>query len=170
MQTSKAQGNESGVKVRRAALRLLLGVLEEHVPLSDQLSAPKGPVSALAPPERARAQRLASDTLRFLRRADQMLGPFLRLVPVPVVHNILRMAVVELLEHGTAAHGVVSDAVTLTRSEAPEGKSPGLVNAVLRKVARLDPAVWRAAEPPRLPKPLRKRLVATYGNKTVIEM
>jgi len=169
MQTSKSDGNQSGVAARKAALRLILGVLEERVPLSDQLAAPKGPLALLPPPEKARAQRLASDTLRYLRRSDQMLGPFLRLVPVPVVHNILRMATVELLAHGTAAHGVVSDAVTLTHSEAPEGKSPGLVNAVLRKVARLDPAQWREADPPRMPKPLRKRLVAAYGNKTVIE-
>ena len=88
MQTSEAHRNDSGIAARKAALRLLLGVLEDGVPLSDQLSAPKGPVSALAPPDKARAQRIASDTLRFLRRSDQILGPFLRLVPVPGLRRL----------------------------------------------------------------------------------
>ncbi|ABV94766.1 ribosomal RNA small subunit methyltransferase B [Dinoroseobacter shibae DFL 12 = DSM 16493] len=153
---------------RAAALALLAGVLSERMSLADQTAHPKGPFAECAPAERARAQRLATGVLRHLRTCDQMLGPHLRMPPYPAIHNILRLGAYELCALGEAPHGVVHAAVDLARAEDPQSRAPGLVNAVLRKVADLGPALWAAAPPAQLPKPFRKGLVKVWGNKTVI--
>lgn len=152
---------------RAAALGLLTGVLSDGVSLADQIGHAKGPLAACAPADRARAQRLATGVLRHLRTCDQMLGPHLRLPPYPVIHNILRLGTFEICALGAAPHGVVSAAVDLARAQDPQSRAPGLVNAVLRKVADLGPALWAAAPPAQLPKPFRKGLVKVWGGKTV---
>jgi 16S rRNA (cytosine967-C5)-methyltransferase len=152
---------------RAAALALLTGVLSDATPLSDQTAHPKGAFAACAPPDRARAQRLATGVLRHLRTCDQMLGPHLRMPPYPAIHNILRLGTYELCALGAAPHGVVSAAVDLARAEDPQSRAPGLVNAILRKVADLGPALWPAAPPAQMPKPFRKGLVQVWGNRTV---
>ncbi|MDJ0859925.1 MAG: transcription antitermination factor NusB [Dinoroseobacter sp.] len=155
---------------RAGALALLTGVLEDRVPLAELVARSSGPFSALPPGDRARAQRLATETLRHLRTCDQMLGPYLRLAPRLYVHNALRLATYELMALGEASHGVVSAAVDLVRRAQPGSKAPGLVNAVLRKVAQRDREDWTSAPPPSLPKAFRKPLVAAWGSKTVAAM
>ncbi|WP_439124888.1 transcription antitermination factor NusB, partial [Marivita sp.] len=66
----------------------------------------------LTPPERATAQRLITETLRYLGRADHVLTSNLQRQPPLRVMNLLRMATVELMTGG-AAHGVVNEAVKL---------------------------------------------------------
>jgi len=53
---------------RGAAARLVEGVTEGRASLSDQMQ--RGALAGLAPPDRARAQRLALATLRNLSKAD----------------------------------------------------------------------------------------------------
>lgn len=147
---------------RRAALALIAqvqdgGLLTEAAPV----------LTALPPAERARAQRLALSTCRWMDRADRMLGPYLRLKPSDPVLNILRLGTVELAVDGAAPHGVTSALVEICRAQSAQGsKAPGLVNAVLRRVAK-DAARWADLPLPRLPKPLRKLLVAAYGKHGV---
>ena len=145
-----------GLPARRAALDLILTVTEERRLLSEARLP-----DDLAPEDRARAERLAAQALRWAGRADRVLGPYLRKRPAPRTHAVLRLAVWELLGEGTPAHGVVNAAVALA------GRAQGgLVNAVLRKISGAS-IEWDALPVPRLPKWLRKPLLAAYGRHPV---
>ncbi|MGV6811258.1 MAG: RsmB/NOP family class I SAM-dependent RNA methyltransferase [Brevirhabdus sp.] len=148
-----------GVQTRRVAVRLLDEVLAGGRALSE-LDALYEP---LVPAERARAQRLATTTLRHLARADALLEPFLRKPPPVFALNLLRLATVELCHDRAAAHGVVDSAVSVIRGNRRMNHLSGLVNAVLRKVTAEGPARWADLPPSQIPPWLRGRLVATYG-------
>lgn len=150
---------------RRAAAALIAGVTEAHETLSEQA----GVLAGLAPPDRARAQRLAIATLRALPRADAMLKPHLRKAPPADLRALLRLATVELCTGGEA-HGVVSAAVELTHAggRRTEGYA-GLVNAVLRKVAA-ETDRWARLPEPALPGWLRGRLMSAWGKVAVQHM
>ncbi len=148
---------------RRAALALLGDVTERHKLLSEVL--PKR-LAGLDAPGRARAQRLATTTLRAMDRADRMLGPYLKKRPPARVMNILRLGVVEMCEQGAPAHGVVNAAVSMARTDRRHGAAAGLVNAVLRKIAG-ETAKWSTLPVPHLPRWLRKPLIADYGKNRV---
>ena len=152
-----------GLEARRAAVALLDAVTGDARLLSELLP---GAVAHLPEAERARAQRLAVATLRWMDRADRILGPFLRQRPFLTVHNILRLGVVELAVDRAAAHGVVDSAVELARGSRDTVRMAGLVNAVLRKVAG-DLDRWDRLPLPQLPKWLRRPLVAAYGKAAV---
>lgn len=144
---------------RSMAVDLLTSVLGEHALLS-QLALPDG----LVPAERARAERLAQETLRQLDRIDKVLKPLLRKAPPLPVMNILRLAVLELAQ-GTAAHGVVNDAVTLTRRNRRTQHLSGLVNAVLRGLP--DPVDLASMPVPMLPRWIRQPIVHAWGRDAV---
>ncbi len=150
---------------RRVALLLLGDVTEEARLLSEVLARR---VARLPAAERARAQRLALTTLRVMDRADRMLGPHLRKRPSPRVLNILRLGVAEICELGEAPHGVVNAAVSLA-ADRRDARLKGLINAVLRKVAQ-ETDKWHKLPVPRLPKWLRKPLIADYGKAAVEAM
>ena len=147
---------------RVAALALLQAVTADRRTLAEagpDLLAPLGPAA------RARALRLATDTLRQAGRADRLLGPHLRRRPPERVMDLLRLGTVELARGG-AAHGVVNACVTLARADKDSRPMAGLVNAVLRRVAEAAPEL--ASLPPApLPKTLRKPLVAAWGKEAV---
>ncbi|MBL3554132.1 transcription antitermination factor NusB [Rhodovulum sulfidophilum] len=147
MDEARERGTE---RTRAAALELIRAVLEDRR-LIAELAGPEGPLEPLEPSERARAQRLAVSTLRHMGRADAVLKPFLRRPPPPPVRAILRLATVEMLDGGAAAHGAVNAAVALARADRKTEALAGLVNAVLRKVADLPASDWQALPPPRLP-------------------
>ncbi|WP_439521561.1 RsmB/NOP family class I SAM-dependent RNA methyltransferase [Marivita sp.] len=120
----------------------------------------------LTPPERATAQRLITETLRYLGRADHLLTPHLQRQPPLRVMNLLRMATVELMTGG-AAHGVVNEAVKLAGRNKKTAPMKGLVNAVLRKITALDQTAWDAAPETMLPKWLRPKLAKTWSKPVV---
>lgn len=151
-------------RAREAAVRMLDAVLGEGVLLGQC----DGILAGLAPPERARAQRLAAEVLRHVEQADRVLKPFLRKAPPLTVANVLRLGVVELVSGG-AAHGVVNEAVSLLRAHRRHGALAGLANAVLRKVAALE-APFARLPPQRLPFWLRKPLVDAWGREAVTAM
>ncbi|THD83652.1 methyltransferase domain-containing protein [Aliigemmobacter aestuarii] len=157
-----------GLAARRAALALLAGVLGEGRMIGPLSGAADGPLSALAPADRARAQRLALTVLRHLDAADRVLAPLLQRPPPLAARNILRLAVVELAE-GAAAHGVVNDAVTLARQGKRTASMAGMVNAVLRRLAQASVNL-DAMPPQRMPDWLRKPLVAAWGPQAVAGM
>jgi len=150
---------------RAAALTLLMGVTEDHRLLSELLPRVMAP---LAPADRARAQRLATGTLRWMDRADRALGPFLRMKPWPRTHNALRLALYEIFVEGAADHGAVNAAVDLVRAAPDTAPQAGLANAVLRNVIRKGG--WDALPLPRLPKWLRKPLIDDFGKDRVLAM
>lgn len=154
----------AGLGPRQAAARLLVGVLEDGAMLSELL--PK--LSRFPAEERARAQRLATGTLRQLDRCDRVLGPHLRKRPAPAVMSVLRLGAYEICAEGAPAHGVVNSAVEIMRANPKTKHLSGLVNAVLRRVGEEGPAAWAKLPAPRLPKWLRKPLIDDYG-KGVVE-
>lgn len=159
--------SQSGVYARRSAVYLLDQVLGEERLLPELIGG--GALEQLQPEDRARAQRLATETLRGLERADRLLQKHLKKNPPLTVRNVLRLATVELCSGG-AAHGVVNDAVELVSRNKGTASMKGLVNAVLRKVAAAGPEEWNKLRVPRLPKWLRKPLVEAYGSEAVAAM
>ncbi|MDO5659261.1 MAG: RsmB/NOP family class I SAM-dependent RNA methyltransferase [Paracoccus sp. (in: a-proteobacteria)] len=143
---------------RAGALRLLAGLREGIAP-ADNAAA----LDRLPPPERARALRLALAVLRHRATADAVMAPFMQRRPRPDMADILRLGAVEMLALGTAPHGAVDSAVSLTRKLGPKGRAAaGMVNAVLRKVSGAGEA-WAAQGPQRMPDWLRKPAVAQWG-------
>lgn len=147
---------------RQGALRLLQGV-REGLSLSDQ----SGGLKRLLPADQARAGRLAAETLRHMDRADEVLQQYVNRKPSPQVLDVLRLATVELLELGGAAHGVVDAAVNLTRAQGKKGQAAaGMVNAVLRKVSQHQG--WEQITPQELPDWLRDAVTDAYGEEATL--
>lgn len=159
--------SNSATAARRSAIYLLDQVLGEGRLLSECLAA--GALDRLGPEDRARAQRLAVETLRGLERADRLLDNHLNRTPALTVHNALRLGAVELC-NGEAAHGVVNSMVEIVSRSRKHGRLKGLVNAVLRKVAAEGPEAWPKMRVPRLPEWLRDPLIAAWGADAVIGM
>lgn len=145
---------------RRSAVYLLDQVLGEGRLTSELIAS--GALDHLSPADRARAQRLANDTLRGLDRADRLLKRHLRKPPPLHVFNILRLGTVELC-HGGDAHGVVNDLVGLIGGHKRYGKLKGLINAVLRNMADGAGQSWNDLRLPRLRDWLRDPLVQAWG-------
>lgn len=158
---------QQGLGPRKAALFLLDRVTSEGKLLSELIG--EGALQHLPVEDRARAQRLATETLRGLARADRMLARFLQKTPPEPVRNVLRLCTVELAG-GEAAHGVVNAGVELVASNKRTQSMKGLVNAVLRKVAQEGPEGWNKLAKPHMPGWLRGPLKEAYGNNTVISM
>lgn len=152
---------------RATAVHLLDQVLGEGRLMSDLLAG--GAVQALPPADRARAQRLAGDTLRGLDRADRLLAKHLRKPPPLLVRNVLRAATVELALGGDA-HGVVNEAVKIVGAHPRHNRLKGLVNAVLRKIVDEAPRKWNDLRQPALPGWLRAPLVEAWGKGPVAAM
>ncbi|PIE10708.1 MAG: 16S rRNA methyltransferase [Rhodobacterales bacterium] len=151
---------------RRSALYLMDRITFTGALMAELLA--EGALERLQPEDRARAQRLATQTLRELGRADTMLKRHMTKMPAGSVMNILRLGAVELCLGG-AAHGVVHDWVELCARGKRTAKMKGLVNAVLRKVAA-DAARWETLPPSRMPGWLRDPLVMAWGEPVMRAM
>jgi len=153
-----------GDMARNGALRLIQGV-RDGLSLSDQ----SGVLRKMPVAEQARAARLAAETLRHQGRADQVIDTFVNRKPAPQVADVLRLAVVEMLELGAPAHGVVGAAVDLTRTLGKRGQAAaGMVNAVLRKASAYEG--WADLRPQQLPEWLRDPLLDAYDEGTMSAM
>jgi len=159
--------SKSGYQARRSAVHLLDQVMDKGRLLSEVIGG--GALQKLVPEDRARAQRLATETLRNLERADRILQKHLKKPPAITVQNVLRMATVELCQGG-AAHGVINDAVEIVAKGKRTAGMKGLTNAVLRKVADKGVDEWEKLRVPRLPKWLRKPLAQAYGNEAMLSI
>ncbi len=156
-----------GFAPRLAAANLLKGVLEEGRLLSDLIQSGNGPLASLPPQGKARAQSLASDTLRHLGRIDTVLDQFLQKEPPLYARNVLRLATCELLVDGIAPHAAVDAAVRLVKNNHQTQHLSGLANAVARRVAEHGPEMWPDLDPTPLPPALAKPFAKTYGRKAV---
>ena len=158
---------QQGLGPRKAALFLLDQVTTEGKLLPELIG--EGALQHLPVEDRARAQRLATETLRGMARADRMLARFLQKTPPDAVRNVLRLCTVELAG-GEAAHGVVNAGVELVARNKRTQSMKGLVNAVLRKVAAEGPEGWAKLALPRMPGWLRKPLKNAYGAEVIAAM
>jgi 16S rRNA (cytosine967-C5)-methyltransferase len=149
---------------RRAALALIARVTQDRLLLSDPACA--SILAPLSPEDRARAQRLASETLRNLTRLDTWLKPRLSRIPPPQVQEALRLGALEIAQ-GAAPHGVVNDIVSILAEGKKTHPFKGLANAVLRRLGEEGPTAFAGLPPSPLPQWLRKPLLAAWGKPAV---
>ncbi|WP_207484680.1 RsmB/NOP family class I SAM-dependent RNA methyltransferase [Arenibaculum pallidiluteum] len=153
---------------RAAALDLIEAVLRRRTLLDEAIEANQ-PLRALDPRDRAFARLLAATVLRRLGQLDAALAEFLNKPEPPKapVHDILRLGAAQLLFLGTPAHAAVDTAVALTARRRQE-PFRGLVNAILRRVARESDTLATNQDAPRLNTPdwLWRSWTAAYGAET----
>jgi len=130
---------------RLAASSLLEAVLERRRPLEEALDTLP---AAMEGRDRAAGHRIAAAALRRLGSLDAVLEPYLRRDPPAPARRALRIGAAELLLLGTPPHAAVASAVEI----APKPLA-GLVNAVLRKVAREGAAALEGLDGARLDTP-----------------
>ena len=122
---------------RSVAFDILRAVLTKGTPLDDALAVHDG-LNLLPRRDRGFTRTIVGMTLRRLGQIDALIETLIE-KPLPrqaaVVHDVLRLAVAELLFLDVAPHAAVDSAVTLVESRG-HPKFKGLVNAVLRRVSR----------------------------------
>ena len=150
---------------RLAAVRLMHSVTLGGNALSDAMMDDW--YRSLPPQQRARAQRLATAALRFAKRADQAVRPFMEKAPQPRVMAILRVGVVEAMEYDIPVHAIVNDYVGICGQDRKVNNAKGMVNAVLRKAIPAAAEKWRKMGVPTLPKWIRKAMMDAYGPAAV---
>ena len=143
------------ISARFGALALIHAVLMDKRMLGDTISSEVGPLSKLAPSDRARAQSLASLTLRHMPRLDVILDEFLERKPPLRALNALRVCAAEIVLDGITAHGAVNAAVEIVRGSNKTKHLGGMVNAVGRKLGALKFDSLQELPAPQLPKALR---------------
>jgi 16S rRNA (cytosine967-C5)-methyltransferase len=155
---------------RGLAHELIAGVLIDRRPL-DQLLAEalaRPEAAQIEPRDRAFARLLAATVLRRLGELELVLDAFLA-KPLPMaaqrVWAILLTGAAQLLLVKTSPHAAVDLAVEATRREPHGARFAGLVNAVLRRVAREGAGVLAGQDGARLNVPawLWQRWEKTYG-------
>jgi 16S rRNA (cytosine967-C5)-methyltransferase len=153
---------------RLAAIGILNGVMTEQKQLSEMIQTED--FRYLPSEERARAQRLATHTLRHVGRADRALRPHLSKLPAVEVLNILRLGVVEIVALDAPAHAVVNDLVSICAANGQTRGFKGLINAVLRKSIADISGKWDKSPVQMMPKWLRNPLKEAYGNGAIMAM
>jgi 16S rRNA (cytosine967-C5)-methyltransferase len=152
---------------RALALDVLGRVLGRGLPF-DEIFAGHPRLGNLEPRDRAFARLLVTTVLRHLGQIDAVLGTFVERTPKDVrVHNLLRLGAAQLLVLGTPAHAAVGESVALATGR--EAYARGLVNAVLRRIAREGPALLATQDAARLNTPawLWQAWEAAFGEERV---
>lgn len=160
--------NTATISARFGAVALLHAVLIERTMLGDAVQNEDGPISKLAPPDRARAQSLAALTLRHMPRIDEILEGFLEHKPPLRALNALRICAAEIVLDGIPAHGAVNAAVEIVRASTKTKHLGGMVNAVGRKLGALDVESLQDLPVPQLPKAVRGAIVKAFGEEGTV--
>ncbi|MBP5858772.1 16S rRNA (cytosine(967)-C(5))-methyltransferase RsmB [Marivibrio halodurans] len=160
-----------GLAARRAAFLLLDAVLTRRQALDDALERATAPTGALAEVPEARdrgfARTMVLTVLRRLGQIDQLIDRYMAHEPkgkAQSVRHILRLGTAQIIFLGTPPHAAVDTSVALAVA-LRLGAFKGLVNAILRRIAKEGTAIARKQEPGRLNSPawLRERWIAAYG-------
>ncbi len=149
---------------RAVARDLLEHVLAKGRTLDDAAGLVEGH-ARLEPRDRAFARLLAASVLRRMGSLDAVLARCLdKGAPPSPVRDILRLGAAQLLLLGTPDHAAVGETVALCTGRAQSLK--GLVNAVLRRVARDGKSLLSALDSARLDTPpwLWHILSTAYGD------
>jgi 16S rRNA (cytosine967-C5)-methyltransferase len=139
---------------RVVAFEILGQVLDRRRPLDQAIAAHEG-FARLEPRDRAFVRNLLATTLRRLGQIDAVLSGCLTHELPPrgrSVMQALRLGAAQLLFLGTPAHAAVDGSVRLADSRALASYK-GLVNAVLRRVAREGAALVPGQDAARLNTP-----------------
>jgi 16S rRNA (cytosine967-C5)-methyltransferase len=140
-----------GLAVRRIAAAILDGVLRRRHALDEQLGSCKE-LAALPERDRALAHALVATVLRRFGTLRYLMAQFLDRGPpaqAPLVETALLLGAAQILFLQIPDHAAVDLAVRLAQADRNAARYAGLVNAVLRRVARegverlagLDPVV-----------------------------
>jgi 16S rRNA (cytosine967-C5)-methyltransferase len=162
-----ARHPDAALATRDAALDLIEAVLRRKTPLDDAFEAHPA-LPGLSSRDRGFVRMMAATALRRLGQIDAALGTLLDrpAPPKPVVLDLLRLGLAQVLFLGTPAHAAVDTAVGLAelRGQAPY---KGLVNAVLRRAAREGQALLDGQDAARLNTPdwLWDSWVRAYGEE-----
>ncbi|HUO22815.1 MAG TPA: transcription antitermination factor NusB [Caulobacteraceae bacterium] len=138
----EAQAGE-GLAARRAALELLMAALERRAGMDEALARPA--FVKLDRRERAFARALVMLTLRRLGQIDAALRDKLQKPPPEAVTAILRLGAAQLYFMDAPDFAVVNTSVELAGERKDARPFKGLVNAVLRGLARGGPPVEDAS-------------------------
>lgn len=159
-----------GLAARRAATDLIGRVLDNGRPLDLELDAmaAQGAFRGLEPRDRALVRALVGTTLRRLGQIDHALS---RLIDKPLPEKaararaILRIGAAQLLFMDVPDHAAVSLAVDLAGEDRLGRPWKGLINGVLRGLARRRDEILQSQDPVRLNTPdwLLVRWIVAYG-------
>jgi 16S rRNA (cytosine967-C5)-methyltransferase len=167
---SKRDEDAPGLAARRIAGDLLDGVLRHRRAL-DELIDSNRDFAALEDRDRALARALASTVLRRLGSLRHLLGLFLeRGTPpqAPRVETALLLGAAQILFLDVPDHAAVDLSVRLAQADRHATHFAGLVNAVLRRLAREGAAKLASLDTVALDTPawLLARWNAAYGEAT----
>lgn len=159
-----------GLAARRVAADIIDGVLRRRIALDEQLSG-KGAhpgLATLADRDRALMRRLVATVLRRLGTLRGMLGGLLDKgfpADAPRVETILLLGTAQILWLDVPDHAAVDLSVRLAQADRKAARYAGLINAVLRRVAK--GGVGKTGRVSRdTPDWLLKRWTAAYGAET----
>jgi len=159
-----------GLAARRVAAEILEGVLRRGRPLDDQLESHPG-LAVLADRDRALARRLIATVLRRLGTLRHLLSLFLQQgapANAPRVETALLIGAAQILWLDVPDHAAVDLAVRIAQADRRAGHYAGLVNAVLRRVAKEGPQQLAQIDSADFDTPpwLMQRWLRAYGAET----
>jgi 16S rRNA (cytosine967-C5)-methyltransferase len=155
-----------GLAARRIAADIVGGVLRQKRPLDEQLE--QSDLSALPERDRALVRTIVATVLRRLGTLRHLLATMLEKgMPssAPKVEDILLIGAVQILFLDVPDHASVDLSVRLAQADLHASHYSGLVNAVLRKLARDGKARLAGLDTALLDTPdwLLQRWIAHYG-------
>jgi 16S rRNA (cytosine967-C5)-methyltransferase len=162
-----------GFASRWAAAKLLEAVLRRNRPLDEQLDDrhPNPSLRGIDERDRALARRIVATVLRRLGTLRRLTRDILdRGLPkdAPLVEGALLIGAAQLLFLAIPQHAAVDLSVRLVQGDPRQARYAGLVNAVLRRIARGGAERLAALEPLHLDTPqwLFARWMNAYGGDT----
>jgi 16S rRNA (cytosine967-C5)-methyltransferase len=166
-----------GLAARRLAADILDGVLRHGRPLDELLEgkqAPRG-LGALADRDRALVRRLVATVLRRLGTLRHLLGLFLQQglpTGAPRAETALLIGAAQILWLDVPDHAAVDLAVRIAQADHKAGHYAGLVNAVLRRIAKEGAQRLASVDSVDLDTPawLMSRWTRAYGETTAREI
>ena len=158
-----------GLAARRIAADIVGGVLRQKRPLDEQLE--QSDLGALPERDRALVRTIVATVLRRLGTLRHLLAVLLEkgLPPsAPKVEDILLIGAAQILFLDVPDHASVDLSVRLAQADHHASHYSGLVNAVLRKLARDGKARLAGLDTVLLDTPdwLMQRWIAHYGEAT----
>jgi 16S rRNA (cytosine967-C5)-methyltransferase len=169
--SSEPSAPPPGLAARRIAADIVAGVLRRKRPLDELLET--GELHELSERDRALVRHLAATVLRRLGTLRHLLA--LRLekgLPqsAPQVEAILLIGAAQILFLDVPDHAAVDLSVRLAQTDRHASHYSGLVNAVLRKLARDGKSALAGLDTARLDPPdwLMQRWIAHYGEETAL--
>ena len=169
---SASRDDVPGLAARRVAADIVDAVLQWHRPLDEQFEgAGANALAGLPERDRALTRALVATVLRRLGTLRHLIGIFLEHGPpaqAPRVETALLIGAAQILFLEVPDHAAVDLSVRLARTDRHATHFAGLVNAVLRRVAREGAERLATLDATALDTPewLLARWTTTYGETT----